>query len=523
MLENNPVNVPIPAKPMHLSLSGGGFRASFFHLGALYALAHTGRLQNLQMLTSVSGGSIAAAMFLGELVKSGPAPLDRVGLMNAAAQAHFALIRHTRLSPRHKAVGSLRALSRALIYNEFGTSMAMERLYAKWFKEGWSGSAPVDHLPEWRIATSDCMSGSRTQLIFNDRGAARSVTALYVPITREQIAQAVSASAAVPFLFEPVTWNAGKDVILRLSDGGVLDNQGVRELTATDAQLVCIDASARLGTIKAISGWSTMIRATDMLMHQTRADALPPNVELFELRQPSTGPTRANWWQELMDLRTDLDDFNVVEADLLFLAGYQSVAGDNLPPEHEKLANSEGLWRLTMESGSLKQGDPKYKDFAKILEILRRGKYLWTGGFRVPSVVSIISSMAAIYLCLTMAAAVLMYLLLLALASTRIMPQWLLETDVDYLYAALWIGATMALARYHIGGARRLVGHHRGVTFARSIIAPIALVPIIVVMLPIRCSIFVSARDADVFWLVQRINKYYGKHKKFSFSTLLKI
>src|SRR5437879_8062900 len=42
-----------------LSLSGGGFRAALFHLGALRRLNEVGLLSELNTITSVSGGSIA--------------------------------------------------------------------------------------------------------------------------------------------------------------------------------------------------------------------------------------------------------------------------------------------------------------------------------------------------------------------------------------------------------------------------------------------------------------------------------
>ena len=44
-----------------LCLSGGGFRAMLFHLGALWRLLETGHLQGLARISSVSGGSILAA------------------------------------------------------------------------------------------------------------------------------------------------------------------------------------------------------------------------------------------------------------------------------------------------------------------------------------------------------------------------------------------------------------------------------------------------------------------------------
>jgi NTE family protein len=44
-----------------LCLSGGGFRAALFHLGALRRLNELGVLSKVDTITSVSGGSIVAA------------------------------------------------------------------------------------------------------------------------------------------------------------------------------------------------------------------------------------------------------------------------------------------------------------------------------------------------------------------------------------------------------------------------------------------------------------------------------
>src|SRR4051812_42681539 len=49
-----------------LSLSGGGYRAMMFHVGALVRLNEVGLLGKLTRISSVSGGSITAA-FLGLL------------------------------------------------------------------------------------------------------------------------------------------------------------------------------------------------------------------------------------------------------------------------------------------------------------------------------------------------------------------------------------------------------------------------------------------------------------------------
>lgn len=59
-LEPNKKRKPIPG--IALCLSGGGYRAMLFHLGALWRLNELGYLPRLHRVSSVSGGSITAAV-----------------------------------------------------------------------------------------------------------------------------------------------------------------------------------------------------------------------------------------------------------------------------------------------------------------------------------------------------------------------------------------------------------------------------------------------------------------------------
>src|SRR5579862_2581173 len=59
-----------------LALSGGGFRATLFHLGALRRLDELGVLDKLDAISSVSGGSIASAC-LADWMTANPNPASR--------------------------------------------------------------------------------------------------------------------------------------------------------------------------------------------------------------------------------------------------------------------------------------------------------------------------------------------------------------------------------------------------------------------------------------------------------------
>ena len=46
-----------------LALSGGGFRAAFFHLGVLARMAELDLLRQVESISTVSGGSIIGALY----------------------------------------------------------------------------------------------------------------------------------------------------------------------------------------------------------------------------------------------------------------------------------------------------------------------------------------------------------------------------------------------------------------------------------------------------------------------------
>lgn len=50
-------------KKIGLALSGGGYRAAAYHIGTLRALDRLGILDNIDVISSVSGGSITSAYY----------------------------------------------------------------------------------------------------------------------------------------------------------------------------------------------------------------------------------------------------------------------------------------------------------------------------------------------------------------------------------------------------------------------------------------------------------------------------
>ena len=63
-------------KGQGLALSGGGYRASLFHLGVTRRLHELGTLQNITRLSSVSGGSILSGFLAHRMLDQGGTRLE---------------------------------------------------------------------------------------------------------------------------------------------------------------------------------------------------------------------------------------------------------------------------------------------------------------------------------------------------------------------------------------------------------------------------------------------------------------
>lgn len=388
------------AGPIHqLSLSGGGFRAAFYHLGALHALATQGRLRELKLLVTISGGSIAAGFFLQEwLAMAARGPVDDRALAQCALRAQQELFRKSRHHPRMRAMASVRALSSGLVRNEFGFSHAMARINRRWLaslrRVAATGLWPAT-MPEWRIACSDYAQGNRAIVQLGHRGLGRRPDATYLSMHDLSIARAIAASSAVPGVFEPVRCGEHE-----LGDGGVLDNHGLREFDDTLGHATCIDASAPALPLRPVDGWATPMRAMDLLMEQTRGDVLRAhNCTLISLRDPIPQPSGIDWWPHLRALRTDLDDFAATEAHLLFLAGYQSAMGRaDIPTDCP--ADMTALWTIMSEAASptltTEQAQQLDDARAACIDDLERGRHVLFAGIQKRSAASVMVSFGSL-------------------------------------------------------------------------------------------------------------------------------
>jgi NTE family protein len=238
LIETDP-SQPRPAEGIGLCLSGGGYRAMLFHLGALWRLNETGVMRNLTRVSSVSGGSITAGLLgvrWNELEWEGD-----------VAQNFGPLV-----------VGPVRRLAsktidvKSILVGLLPRTTSGNRIAAA-YRSALFGGATLQDLPDDSIVGADGRRPPR--FVINATNLQSGVlwrfsrpymadyTVGLVPRSDTPLATAVAASAAFPPLLSPVVLkvdpakyapdsgarpvNADHRVRIVLTDGGVYDNMGL--------------------------------------------------------------------------------------------------------------------------------------------------------------------------------------------------------------------------------------------------------------------------------------------------------
>ena len=233
-----------------LALSGGGFRASIFHLGVIRRLEELGIMKQVHTISAVSGGAIIAAYYVIEMEKrlrkrregldKCPDHLDKVRLeiFEEIAACFFEALDH-----------NLR--SRALVFRPFyhpllfikslwpgfSRSDIMQKEFDNWFYH----DATLDDLPNvplphdrHELAGPTVVLNATSLLTGNRVGFERKPVSRLAELQRQnrnvlKLSRVVGASSGVPGVFAPTTILGDK-----LVDGGVADNQGLDALVNLD-------------------------------------------------------------------------------------------------------------------------------------------------------------------------------------------------------------------------------------------------------------------------------------------------
>ncbi len=201
-------------KRIGLALSGGGFRAAAFHLGVMQKLKALGILDKIDVLSCVSGGSIAG----GHLATNwgSPTVLDDL---------------RSYLASKSIAVSSF--LGGAL--NPFTTRL--EALAKSYDRDLFNGKtlAVLKNGPRIYFNATNLSTGNMFSFVAGEKGAEEmgDYELGFVSASAFPISQAVAASSAFPPVFPPLQLDKnvyphnGSVEYVTLSDGGLYDNMGI--------------------------------------------------------------------------------------------------------------------------------------------------------------------------------------------------------------------------------------------------------------------------------------------------------
>jgi predicted acylesterase/phospholipase RssA len=309
-----------------IGLSGGGFRASLFHIGVLARLAELDLLRHVEVFSCVSGGSILGAYYylkvrqlLEEKEDGKIRREDYVQLVQAMARDFLASVQRnmrTRVvsnlfdnwkmaaSSRYSRSDRLAELYEKHIYSLLGPAqtLTMDELgirplgqhFVSRGEDNWRRQNKVPGLVlnatilntghNWQFTTSFMgESAFSVDEEIDGNWLLRRLNYWEAPAEHQKIplGQAVGASACVPGLFEPIALHDlyPKDteqhpkMVVRLVDGGVHDNQGVVSLIEQDCSVIVVsDASGQMTSDPEPGGGfiAPLLRTNSVLMERVR-------------------------------------------------------------------------------------------------------------------------------------------------------------------------------------------------------------------------------------------------------------
>jgi NTE family protein len=308
---------PPPQSGIGLCLSGGGYRAMLFHAGALWRLNEARYLPRLDLVSSVSGGSIAAAVLATRW--------RGLGFANGYAEDFEEAVVH----PLRDLAGRTIDL-RVALAGTFLPGPTNERLvsaYRRWlFGDATLASLPdrdapgESRGPNFVFNATNLQSGALWEFSKAQMGDRR---VGYVPRPRVKVAQAVASSAAFPPFLSPArlkladadysapTPPSEPDLSTEpyttapaLSDGGVYDNLGLDQPWKTCRTVLISDAGGYLDAPLRISAiWTLqMRRVTRVIDNQVRALRKRQAISGFRL-----GFREGAYWS----IRSHVEDFPV--------------------------------------------------------------------------------------------------------------------------------------------------------------------------------------------------------------------
>ena len=343
-------------KRIGLALSGGGFRATLYHLGLVRFLFDAGILRNVSHVTSVSGGSIIAAHLCLNWERYNASAND----FDAAAGELLAFMQldvRNRILRRFPLAFPWR-LARRLAgrSNRKLTRVGLLEHHYERFLFGDRSLFELPETPQLHILATNLSEGRLASfnrdglwMVRYDLDGAPRIEKMRIGLAT--VSMAVAASSAFPGFFPPMTLS-GEDVGARsglfgrqsLTDGGVFDNLGIRMFrflarSAPDERLwdgVLVSDVGKPFEVQSSQEAGglvrTAMRASDILMDRVwqleneTFKGTPGFVfaRITDVVDPKEDPTTLHpeVQRQLPMIRTDLDRFSSMEVASLVHQGY---------------------------------------------------------------------------------------------------------------------------------------------------------------------------------------------------------
>jgi NTE family protein len=304
-----------PQPGIALCLSGGGYRAMIFHVGALWRLYEAGLLAGVRRISSVSGGSITAALF--------GLKWQRLSFDPARLQADFV----------PEVVEPIRALGRETIDREaviLGVALPgsiSDRITAAYDDHLFKGATLQDlpDEPRFVINATNVQSGAIWRFM---KPYMRDYRVGEIRRPRVALARAVAASSAFPPVLSPVemrleprdfTPDTGLDLQrdpftrkVFLSDGGVYDNLGLETAWKRYSTILVSDGGGKLEPEEEPkTDWARhSYRVLNLIDNQVRALRKRQLIDSYRARPDEQVHRRGAYW----GIRTDIADYGLADA-----------------------------------------------------------------------------------------------------------------------------------------------------------------------------------------------------------------
>ncbi|MET4789574.1 putative acylesterase/phospholipase RssA [Bradyrhizobium japonicum] len=361
-----------PPKSIRLCLSGGGLRATFFHLGVIRALRQLDLLPKVTDVVSVSGGSIITAHLIqhwGKYISDDPEIFDQAQsslLSLRTLDLRGAVIRRSVLWwPLYFL--SLR-FPRLLSSLRKGRTEFLRQQYDRYFGKitlsqlgSSSPGSPQFHLVCANLVSGNLCSFTKRDYVVVERkedaatGMVQKQLQSYAAELTE-ISLAVAASSAFPPVFPPILFDEGMTSAKPgdfhpsphvLTDGGVYDNTGFESAALLEAEKLANGGSASDFIIVSDAGspfqwqlnsefrdpFSLALRASEIVANRVAEETLrrivaQEKIALISIDKiepneetATVDPLSPTVERFISEIRTDLDRFSDCEAGALVALG----------------------------------------------------------------------------------------------------------------------------------------------------------------------------------------------------------